>query len=73
MKGFDPVEAYVCNEGLAWVSTEIYKKPNSNNYKNMFVHLTNSCLHSQKEDYMNDEDEMDEEHGPKWLMTRVFE
>jgi len=46
VKGFDPVEAYVCNEGLARVSTEIYKKPNQTNMKNMFVHLTNSCLHS---------------------------
>lgn len=41
--------------------------------KNLYVHLTNSCLHSQKEDYMNDEDEMDEEHGPKRLFTRVLE
>jgi predicted transcriptional regulator len=41
--------------------------------KNLFIHLTNSSVHKKKDDYMNDEDEMDEEHGPKRLMSRVLE
>lgn len=73
VKGFDPVEAYICNEGLTWVSTEKYKKPTDNNKWNMFVHLTNACLHKDKEGYMNDEDEMDENHGPKRLLTKSYE
>ena len=72
VKGFDPVEAYICNEGLTRVSTEKYKKPTDTNKRNMFVHLTNACLHKDKDDYMED-DEMDEEHGPKRLLTKSYE
>jgi len=73
VKGFDPVEAYVCTEGLARFGTEKYSKPRPGNQKNMFVHLTNSSLGKKRDDYMNDDDEMDEEHGPKRLMSRVLE
>ncbi len=73
VKGFDPVEAYICNEGLSRVATEKYTKPRNSNMKNMFVHLTNSCVHKKKDDYMNEDDEMDEENGPKRLTSRVME
>ena len=72
MKGFDPVEAYVCSEGLVRVATEVYKKPNIQNHKELYVHLTNSSLHKKKMDYMNEDDEMDEEGGPKRLLTRGY-
>ena len=73
VKSFEPVEAYICNEGLVRISTEGYSKPMAGNKKNMFVHLTNSTLHKKKDDYMNEEEEMDEVHGPKRLLTKVYE
>jgi tubulin polyglutamylase TTLL11 len=44
IKGFDPVEAYLCDEGLARFCTEDYRQPNPQNMKNMFMHLTNFTL-----------------------------
>ena len=44
IKGFDPIEAYLCDEGLARMCTEDYRQPNAANMKNMFMHLTNFTL-----------------------------
>ena len=44
IKGYDPVEAYLADEGLVRVCTENYRMPNPQNMKNMFMHLTNFCL-----------------------------
>ena len=41
MRGIDPVEAYLCDEGLARFCTHNYKKPDTNNIKDIYMHLTN--------------------------------
>lgn len=51
IKSFDPVEAYLCDEGLARFCTEDYRQPNPQNMKNMFMHLTNFTLNKQSENY----------------------
>jgi len=41
MRGIDPVEGYLCDEGLARFCTHNYKKPDTNNIKDIYMHLTN--------------------------------
>ena len=49
--GYDPVEAYLADEGLARLCTENYKQPNPANMKNMFMHLTNFSLNKNSDNY----------------------
>ena len=51
IKSFDPIEAYLANEGLARLCTENYKQPTTNNMKKMFMHLTNFSLNKNSENY----------------------
>lgn len=44
IRGVDPVEAYLCSEGLARFATHNYKKPDNSNIKNLYMHLTNFSL-----------------------------
>lgn len=44
IRGVDPVEAYLYDEGLARFCTHIYKKPDHTNIKDLYMHLTNSIL-----------------------------
>jgi len=61
IKGFDPVEAYLCEEGLGRFATSNYVQPNPYNMKNMFVHLTNYSLNKQSENYVACSDDFLEE------------
>ena len=45
--GIDPINAYLCDEGLARFCTHNYSKPNSQNYKNVFMHLTNYSINKK--------------------------
>ena len=45
--GIDPIEAYFCNEGLARFCTHQYQKPNRENLKNVYMHLTNYSLNKK--------------------------
>jgi hypothetical protein len=51
IKGFNPIQAYVCEEGLGRFCTENYKPPTKENLKNMFMHLTNYSLNKNSENY----------------------
>lgn len=51
VKGYDPVEAYLADEGLARLCTENYRQPTQSNMKNMFMHLTNFSLNKNSENY----------------------
>jgi tubulin polyglutamylase TTLL11 len=44
IKGVDPVEAYLADEGLARFCTQNYRKPDAANIKNLYMHLTNFSL-----------------------------
>lgn len=57
IKSFDPVEAYLCDEGLARFATEDYRVPTAGNLKNMFMHLTNFSLNKQSEKYVAPEED----------------
>jgi len=76
IKGFNPVEAYLCDEGLARFCTDDYRQPNPQNMKNMFMHLTNFTLNKQSEKYKApDEDflETGQDKGSKRLLSSLWE
>ena len=61
IRGIDPMEAYLCDEGLVRVCTQNYKKPDQSNIKNMYMHLTNYSLNKNSnkfkapsEEFQND-------------------
>nr|XP_039257520.1 uncharacterized protein LOC120334135 [Styela clava]XP_039257521.1 uncharacterized protein LOC120334135 [Styela clava] len=48
----DPVEIYICKEGLARLCTTPYEAPTKQNVKNTFMHLTNYSLNKNSEDFV---------------------
>ena len=69
VKGVEPLEAYLCDEGLARfctvrfqfyltiISKANYKKPEYNNLKNLYMHLTNFSLNKNSDNYIAPEGE----------------
>jgi len=51
IKSFDPIEAYLADEGLARLCTENYRMPTKENMKNLFMHLTNFSLNKNSENF----------------------
>lgn len=73
VKGYDPVEAYLCDEGLARLCTEPYRQPTQNNMKNMFMHLTNFSLNKNSENYKApDENFLENNEGSKRLLSALW-
>ena len=55
IKKLEPLEAYLCQEGLVRLCTEDYKKPTNQNCKTMTMHLTNFSINKKSENYVNSE------------------
>ena len=73
VKGYDPVEAYLADEGLVRVCTETYRMPNQQNMKNMYMHLTNFCLNKNSDNYKAPEENfMEEDNGSKRLLSSLW-
>lgn len=73
VKGYDPVEAYLADEGLARLCTEPYRQPTVNNMKNMFMHLTNFSLNKNSENYKApDENFLENNDGSKRLLSALW-
>lgn len=71
--GFDPIRAYLADEGLARLCTEDYKMPHAGNLKNMFIHLTNFSLNKESDNYKPPtEDFMADDTGSKRLLTTAW-
>jgi len=47
----DPLEVFLCDEGLARFCTEKYEKPKSNNLYNVMAHLTNYSLNKRSDKF----------------------
>ena len=74
VKGFDPMEAYLADEGLARLCTEPYRQPNAANMKNMFMHLTNFSLNKNSENYKApDENFLANNDTSKRLLTQLYQ
>lgn len=50
--GLDPIQAFVCDEGLARFCTVPYEAPTKSNFKKAFMHLTNYSINKTSEDYV---------------------
>ena len=48
------IQAYISNEGLARFCTSKYKKPQSGNYENLMMHLTNYSLNKTSNKYVEE-------------------
>ena len=49
----NPVQAFLCDEGLARFCTVKYQKPTKANYKKNFMHLTNYSINKHSDAYVN--------------------
>ena len=73
IKSFDPIEAYVCDEGLARFCTQDYKTPTRDNMKNLYMHLTNYSLNKNSENYKAPEaDFLEDDTGSKRLISTLW-
>ena len=54
--GFNPIQAYICDEGLAKFCTAPYEAPERSNFKKAYMHLTNHIINMQNEDYVHPEE-----------------
>ncbi|BFZ20664.1 hypothetical protein BsWGS_23703 [Bradybaena similaris] len=69
LKSLEPLEFYICREGLARFSTLPYEKPSNKNMHETFMHLTNYSLNKKSIDFkISDKDD----EGSKRKMTAVF-
>ena len=71
VRAVQPLEVYVCREGLARLCTIRYKKPAVDNIKQMRCHLTNFSLNKKSDNYTWAENEIDES-STKRTITSTF-
>lgn len=74
IKGVTRIEGYMHEEGIVRFCTNAYKRPDLNNMKNMFMHLTNYSLNKQNEKFRlagNDFADVNSTAN-KQLMTSVY-
>lgn len=73
IKGVDPIEAYLCEEGLARFCTQNYRKPDAMNMRNMYMHLTNFSLNKNSEKFKKpDAQFLNDNNSSKQLFTNIF-
>ncbi|KAH3874155.1 hypothetical protein DPMN_037397 [Dreissena polymorpha] len=69
LKSADPLEFYICKEGLARFSTLPYENPTNKNIHEAFMHLTNYSLNKKSATFNRSERE---DEGSKRTLTSVF-
>jgi hypothetical protein len=74
IKGVEPLQAYLCDEGLARFCTSNYVKPDQNNIKNLYMHLTNFSLNKNSQNFITPEEEFfkDTNNASKRLLSQVY-
>jgi tubulin polyglutamylase TTLL11 len=65
----DPLEVYVCRDGLARFCTVPYQFPTTKNIHESFMHLTNYSLNKRSAGYLHTESDMD---GSKRTVSSVL-
>ena len=69
VSSLDPLEIFICKEGLARFCTVPYQYPTNKNIHETFMHLTNYSLNKKSDTYLHTESGDD---GSKRTMTSVF-
>lgn len=73
VKGVAPLEAYLCEEGLARFCTSNYRRPDAHNVKNLFMHLTNFSLNKNSERFVQPEETFrSDSQASKRLLTSIL-
>lgn len=72
ISGTKPVNAFVCEEGLARFCTVPYEKPTKENLKNDYMHLTNYSINKMSDDYVESEDFLEINKASKRTFTSLF-
>lgn len=69
---FEPLRAYVFDEGLARFSTERYQPPDSAySMSNQFIHLTNYSINKTSLSFVQNQDASADDHGNKWSLSAL--
>ena len=73
--GTEPLEAYICDEGLARFCTEEYKTPTNKNFSNAFMHLTNYSINKMSDNYVHPQKEnlMYDNDGTKRTLSALYD
>ena len=69
LKSLEPLEFYICREGLARFCTEHYQKPTPKNLHKCYMHLTNYSLNKHSANYVQSEAD---DSGSKRKISSVF-
>lgn len=69
LKSVEPLELYICKEGLARFSTVPYESPTSKNLHETFMHLTNYSLNKRSSTFNRSEHD---DEGSKRTLSSVF-
>ncbi|CAJ0610044.1 unnamed protein product [Cylicocyclus nassatus] len=72
IRSINPLSIYVSREGMARFCTEKYKKPTSENFGNLYAHLTNYSLNKVNDAYVHSNTLHDQVTGSKRLLSTVF-
>ena len=70
--GVDPLRVFVYREGLARFATEKYDEPNDENLNNLHMHLTNYAINRHAENFEENDDYHDDDHGHKRSVSSIF-
>jgi len=72
--GINPVQAFLCDEGLARFCTAKYEAPTKSNYKKAFMHLTNYSINKMSDDYIHPtaEDLLLDNQGTKRTLSSLY-
>ena len=66
--GLNPLQAFLCDEGISRFCTESYKRPKKSNFKNTNMHMT----HETDSKRVNADEIFDENNGIKRTLTSLW-
>ena len=73
--GFNPIQAYIYDEGLARFCTARYQAPTKANFKKAFMHLTNYSINKTNENYIHPsaEEILVDNNGTKRTLQSLYQ
>ena len=72
VSSFDPLRAYVFEEGLVRFATSDYVGAKSSNIKNRYMHLTNYSVNKKSQNFVRNTDAKDDAEGSKWSLSAFW-
>ena len=67
------ITAFLADEGLARFCTQKYKRPMRDNFKNIYMHLTNYAINKDNEAFEENQGEDAEDEGHKRSLRAILE